>query len=82
MYDWYTGGEPPSEEQLHAEIAYYEGKLAEFTKGKGGHSQAILSLYHAHTMHRKKLLAAIKDGRPEAWTEYQAESGALSPTGS
>jgi len=72
MYDWYTGGEPPSEEQLQEEIAYYERKLAEFAKGRQGPSQAMLSLYQAHAMHRKKLLAAIKDGRPEAWTEYRA----------
>lgn len=72
MYGWYTGGEPPSEEQLEEEIAYYEGKLAEFTQGRRGPSQVILSLYQAHALHRRKLLAAIRDGRPEAWTEYQA----------
>ncbi len=68
--DWYTGGTPPSEEQLCEEIAYYERKCAELTGKPHTQSRGALSLCQAHALHRKKLLAAIRDRRPEAWLEY------------
>lgn len=71
MDDWYTGGTPPSEQQLRDEIAYYERKCAELASKVHGQDHGVLSLCQAHALHRKKLLAAVRDGRPEAWLEYR-----------
>ena len=71
MEGWYTGGTPPSEQQLREEIAYYERKCAELARKADGIELGALSLYRAHALHRKKLLAAVRDGRPEAWQEYR-----------
>ncbi len=71
MNDWYTGGTAPSEQQLREEIAQYERKCAALTGEADGDDRGVLSLYEAHALHRKKLLAAVRDGRPEAWLEYR-----------
>ena len=72
MDGWYTGGTPPSEDRLRAEIEYYERKSVELARRKkNDHDLGALSLCRAHALHRKKLLAALRDGRPEAWQEYQ-----------
>ena len=71
MDDWYTGGTPPSEQQLCDEIAYYERKCAELAGKTHTQDHGVLSLWEAHALHRRKLLAAVRDGRPEAWLEYR-----------
>ena len=70
MDGWYVGGEPPSEEQLRREIAYYEHKISDLSARLPSINRGVLSLYEAHAIHRRKLLAALMDGRPEAWQEY------------
>jgi hypothetical protein len=70
MDSWYVGGEPPSEAQLRREIAYYEKKVRELAGKLAGPNRGALSLYQAHAIHRRKLLAAVQDGRPESWLQY------------
>ena len=71
MDGWYTGGPAPSERQLREEIVYYERKCAALTGETDDEDHGAISLYQAHALHRKKLLAAVRDGRPEAWLEYR-----------
>jgi len=71
MNGWYTGGTAPSEQQLREEIAFYERKCAALAGEAGGDDDGVRFLYAAHALHRKKLLAAVRDGRPEAWLEYR-----------
>jgi hypothetical protein len=70
MDSWYIGGDTPSEAQLRREIAYYENKARELARKSPARSGGALSLYEAHAIHRRKLLAALQDGRPESWLEY------------
>ena len=74
MDGWYTGGTPPSEDRLRAEIDYYERKSVDLARRMNDRNRIAVSLYKAHALHRKKLLAAVRDGRPEAWQEYQPAS--------
>ncbi|MDJ0861181.1 MAG: hypothetical protein QNJ87_00185 [Gammaproteobacteria bacterium] len=68
--EWHVISNPPSEAQLLDEIAGFEREM-ERVRSVGGYHQAWkVYLFKAHISHRKKLLAAVRDGRPQAWAEY------------
>ena len=69
--EWHVIDNPPTEAQLLEEISEYERKIARVRTSGDYHQAWKLHLYRAHLTHRRKLLAAIRDGRPEAWAEYQ-----------
>ncbi len=68
--DWHTLDHRPTESQLRREIAYYEGLAAQLRRSMDPSERWKQHLYKDHASHRRKLLAALRDGRPEAWVEY------------
>ena len=68
--DWHVITNPPTEMQLLDEIGQYEREMAR-VRSEGDYHQAWkVYLFKAHISHRRKLLAAVRDGRPQAWAEY------------
>jgi hypothetical protein len=70
MEQWHVRDAAPSPARLREEIAFYEQKLATIQKPETSHDRGMALVYRAHIRHRRKLLAALRDGRPEAWAEY------------
>ncbi len=68
--DWHVVDNPPDEAQLLDEIAQYEREMARVRSDGDYHEAWKVYLYTAHISHRRKLLAAVRDGRPQAWAEY------------
>ena len=68
--DWNLLGRTPTESQLVREISYYTLLAFKMRLSRNTADGWRESLYRAHASHRKKLLAALRDGRPEAWFEY------------
>ena len=68
--DWNLLGRMPTEAQLLREIRYYTRLATQMHLSQDSTDRWRESLYRAHASHRKKLLAALRDGRPEAWFEY------------
>ena len=68
--DWHVTDNPPTEAQLRDEIAHYEQEIARVRSAGDYHQAWKVYLFTAHISHRRKLLAAVRDGRPQAWAEY------------
>ena len=68
--EWHVIDNPPTEAQLLDEIARYEREMAQVRSDGDYHQAWKVYLFKAHITHRKKLLAAVRDGRPQAWAEY------------
>lgn len=68
--DWRTLDHRPTERQLRREIRYYERLAAQLRRLMNPSLRWKQHLYEDHANHRRKLLAALRDGRPEAWVEY------------
>ena len=68
--DWNLLTETPSEAQLRKEIRYYLRLAIQARNSPDTSSRWRERLYRDHASHRRKLLAALRDGRPEAWLEY------------
>ncbi len=70
MASWHISDNPPSEEALFFEIIELEERLAELGTPDGWLEYEKQITFRESIRYRKMLLAAIRDGRPEAWAEY------------
>ena len=68
--DWSLLTTPPTEAQLRKEIRHYLRLALQARNSADINSRWRERLYRDHASHRRKLLAALRDGRPEAWMEY------------
>ena len=68
--DWNLLTRIPTEAQLRKEIRYYLRLADQARHSPDPSSRWRERLYRDHASHRRKLLAALRDGRPEAWLEY------------
>ncbi len=68
--DWEAITTPPTTEILLREIAFYERRAREVLESEPPEQHWKSSLYRDHASHRRMLLAAVRDGCPEAWVNY------------
>ncbi len=68
--DWNLLTKIPTEAQLRREIRYYLRLAMHARNSSDMNNRWRERLYRDHASHRRKLLAALRDGRPEAWPEY------------
>jgi len=59
-----------TERCLLLEIAYYEHMAAEMEHLAISHRGELRDVYETLTRYRRALLDALRNGRPEAWTDY------------
>jgi len=59
-----------TQEHLVREIAYYRRKAEELTHMADPREKGMRHVYQTLASDRLRLLAALKDGHPEAWTDY------------
>lgn len=59
-----------TERCLLLEIAYYEHMAAEAEHLAVSHRGELRDVYETLTRYRRALLDALRNGRPEAWTDY------------
>lgn len=58
------------EASILADIAYFEDRLRELDEPRSDRGEAMERVYQALLAHRRRMLAAWRDGRPERWFEY------------
>lgn len=58
------------EDTLVRNIARYKHQLAELGTPATPHQRGMHNNYHTLLRYGRKLLAALRDGRPEAWMTY------------
>lgn len=58
------------EPAILADIAYFEGKVREIGAPHSNYERAMQRVYQSLLTHRRQILAAWRDGRPERWYEY------------
>lgn len=58
------------EQTLLEDIRYFEGKVRDLDRPTSAYERAMLRVYGSLLAHRRQLLMAYRDGRPEAWFEY------------
>jgi len=63
-----------SEERIRTEIAYYEDRITEIGWPTTPHEWGLLNNYRTLACFRRKLLSALRDGRPHAWMDYPEAS--------
>ncbi len=68
--DWEAISTPPTTEVLLREIDFYERRAREVLESEPPEQRWKSSLYRDHASHRRMLLAAVRDGHPEAWVNY------------
>ncbi len=61
-----------TEEEILSDIAYFGERLDQLGSPSSVYERARKHVYTVLLRHRKQLLAAYRDGRPEAWPEYEA----------
>jgi hypothetical protein len=59
-----------SEERIRLEIAYYEDRIAEIGGPTTPHEWGLLNNYRTLVSFHRKLLTALRAGRPHAWMDY------------
>ncbi len=67
---WHLIRNPPTEEQLLEDIAAYERDARKIGDTDNRPLAKICLAYRIYAKYLRKLLAAMRDGRPSAWTEY------------
>ena len=60
-------------ERLTRDIEHYERKVAELASLTDPRQVNMRRLYQALATSRKELLAALRDARPECWTDYTGQ---------
>lgn len=60
-----------SEESILEDIRYFEKRLKSIGEPEDSHDRAMHRVYSSLLAHRRQMLAAYRDGRPEAWFEYE-----------
>ncbi|MGD8574167.1 MAG: hypothetical protein PVJ40_04380, partial [Gammaproteobacteria bacterium] len=61
------------EDEVLADIEYFATRLSSLDTSDNSYDQARRHVYEILLAHRRQLLKALRDGRPEAWPEYDAE---------
>lgn len=59
-----------TESQVRADIRYFQERLAQLDRAEDRLSRARRTMYEVLFRQRRQLLAALRDGRPEFWPEY------------
>ncbi len=59
-----------SEEKLTRDIAYYEQQLMTIGAPANAHERGLRNNYSTLLRYGRKLLAALRDGRPDRWMDY------------
>lgn len=59
-----------SETDLLRDISYYEAKATDLERSSLPGRHAMVTVYRYSAQQRRKMLAALRDGRPDAWREY------------
>lgn len=60
-----------TEANLLADIRYFQSKVEAVVPGGDSRAQAMRRVYASLLAHRRQTLAALRDGRPDAWYEYE-----------
>lgn len=60
-----------NEANILADIRYFEQRLELAENTDDGHARAMQRVYTSLLAHRRQMLAALRDGRPDAWYEYE-----------
>lgn len=60
-----------TEEAILADIRYFEAKVSAASAPGTTYERAMQRVYASLLAHRRQVLAAFRDGRPEAWYEYE-----------
>jgi len=58
-----------TERNILADIRYFEERVASLDSDS--HGKAMQRVYASLLTHRRQMLAALRDGRPDAWYEYE-----------
>lgn len=58
-----------NESNVLADIRYFEERVASLDSDSQG--KAMQRVYASLLKHRRQVLAALRDGRPDAWYEYE-----------
>lgn len=61
---------PLSEQEVLADIRHFEEELSRMTEASDSHALAMRAVYRNLLDHRRKLLAAWRDGHPDEWYRY------------
>lgn len=59
------------EQAILADIRYFEDKVRELDAPRTGYERAMQRVYRSLLAHRRQILAAWRDGRPDRWYEYE-----------
>ena len=65
-----SAGAALTEAGLLRDIAYYESKAADLEQSARPGRLGLVTVYRYSAKQRRQMLAALKDGRPDAWMEY------------
>lgn len=60
-----------TEANLLADIRYFEARVDDSASASDSRNQAMRRVYASLLAHRRQMLAALRDGRPDAWYEYE-----------
>lgn len=60
-----------TEGNILADIRYFEERIGTVDAADSSHAQAMKRVYASLLAHRRQVLAALRDGRPDAWYEYE-----------
>ena len=60
-----------TERNILEDIRYCEARLAASGGAEDSHGKAMSRVYASLLAHRRQMLAALRDGRPDAWYEYE-----------
>jgi hypothetical protein len=58
------------ESAILADIRYFEDKVRELDAPRTSYEHAMQRVYRSLLTHRRQILAAWRDGRPDRWYEY------------
>lgn len=60
-----------TERNILEDIRYFEARLQRSTAANDSHARAMSRVYSSLLAHRRQMLVALRDGRPDAWYEYE-----------
>lgn len=60
-----------TEANILADIRYFESRIESAASDGDSRNQAMKRVYASLLAHRRQMLAALRDGRPDAWYEYE-----------
>lgn len=60
-----------TESAIREDIQYFESRIRELGEASSSHERAMLRVYSSLLSHRRQMMAAYRDGRPDAWFEYE-----------